>query len=68
MLFVEIEFKLCNMILCSEWSKCMIKESSMKNWFEWAGQFSNQMFSKWNIKILANVGPKGEPIATPSHC
>ena len=31
------------------------------------GQFSNQMFSKWNIKALANACLKREPIATPSR-
>ena len=28
----------------------------------------NKFFSKCTRKALANVGPKGEPIATPSSC
>ena len=42
-------------------------KKSVNNWFD-MGWTVFQMFSKWHIKTLANVGPKGETIATPSHC
>ena len=35
---------------------------------KWAGQISNQIFSKWHIKTLVNLGSKGESITTLSHC
>ena len=35
---------------------------------EWRGQFSKQIYSKWCINAVANVGHKEEPIAMPSHC
>ena len=45
-----------------DWKNCGLWNTSLN----WAGHFSSQMFSKSHIKILANVGPTAETIASPS--
>ena len=53
MLFVEIILKLFNTTLQSKQEKCIINEFLKRG-----GQFSNQLFSKWHKKTLANEGER----------
>jgi hypothetical protein len=48
--------------------KTIINITTIKQSLKLEGQSANQDFSWNDRKMLANSGPSGEPIATPSTC
>jgi DNA-binding winged helix-turn-helix (wHTH) protein len=66
---IEIREEAKHMITGLKDQKTIINITTIKNkGLKLEGQSANQDFSWNDRKMLANSGPGGEPIATPSTC
>ena len=65
---VDVSKKFFDMVLRSEQEKRVIHVSVIIFWLKLLGTFFNPYFFPMTQKMLARVGPGGDPMATPSTC